>query len=401
MRSVGPPSGGTEMWGGLRWLMRPLWGYCVLALAVLTAVLSISPSFAQNNRNRWFPEKPGYGGTLERANSNTVTIVSGNLDSTDLSVASDLADVLDDGDDFRVLPIIGRGGGHSIRDVRFLKGVDLGITQSPLLNSYRRTNEFGPLDGKVVYIAKLYNEEMHILVRAQSEISSVQQLMGKKVSIGEAGSGAHLISRDVFDRLGIKADEVNLGQADALEKLKSGEIAAAVLVVGKPSGAIAKLKVDGGLRLLSVPFAKQLQDDYLPAVLSDADYPGTVQAGEGVETIAVGAVLIAYNWPRGSESYRRLESFVGRFFQNFNAFHEKPRHPKWHEVNLAAVLPGWARFGPAEEWVQRNREMASSRTQFEQFLQSRPGQPATMDSPEARERLFFDFIKWGQTRERK
>ena len=146
---------------------------------------------------------------------------------------------------------------------------------------------------------------MHILVLAQSGISSVQQLMGKRVSIGAAGSGAHLISRDVFDRLGIKADEVNLGEADALEKLKSGEIAAAVLVTGKPSAAIAKLKVDGGLRLLSVPFAKQLQDDYLPAVLSDIDYPGTVAAGEGVETIAVGAVLIAYNWPRGSEPYRR------------------------------------------------------------------------------------------------
>src|SRR6266700_154751 len=150
------------MWGGLRRLGGPLWGYCVLALAVLTAVLSISPSFAQNYRNRWFPEKPGYGGNLERANSNTVTIVSGNLDSTDLSVASDLAAILDDGDDFRVLPIIGRGGGNSIRDVRFLKGVDLCMTQSTLLNSFRRTNDFGALDGKIVYIAKLYNEEMHI-----------------------------------------------------------------------------------------------------------------------------------------------------------------------------------------------------------------------------------------------
>src|SRR5258705_13734353 len=112
------------MWGGLRRLIRPFWGYCVLVLAVLTAVLSISPSFsfAQNYRNRWFPEKPGYGGTLERSNSNTVTIVSGNLDSTDLSIASDLAVVLDDGDDFRVLPVMGRGGGQTIRDVPFLKG---------------------------------------------------------------------------------------------------------------------------------------------------------------------------------------------------------------------------------------------------------------------------------------
>lgn len=389
------------MWGGLRRLLRPLWGYCVLALAVLTAVLSISPAFAQNYRNRWIPEKPGYGGLLERANSNNITIVSGGLDSTDLSIASDLAVVLDDGDDFRVIPVIGRGGGQSIRDVRFLKGVDLGITQTNILNAYRRANDFGALDGRIVYIAKLYNEEMHLLVRARSGVTSVDQLGGKKVSFGEINSGTQLTARDIFGRLGIKPDEVNLSQADALERLKSGEIAAAVLIGGKPSAAIAKLKGDDGLRLLPVPFAKQLHDDYLPAVLSEIDYPGMVQSGDGVSTIAVGAVLIAYNWPKGSEPYRRLESFVGRFFQNFSAFLEKPRHPKWREVNLAAVLPGWARFATAEEWVARNREMASSRTQFEQFLQSQPGQSAKMDSAEGRERLFSEFIKWSQARERR
>src|SRR5262245_28632560 len=146
------------MWGGLRRFWWPSWGYCVLALAVLTAVLSISPSHAQ--RGKWVPEKPGFNGNLERTNSNTVSIVSGNYDSTDLAIASDLSAILDDGDDFRVLPVVGRG--QSVRDVRFLKGIDLGITQSVLLNTFRRTNEFGPLDGRIVYIAKLYNEEMHL-----------------------------------------------------------------------------------------------------------------------------------------------------------------------------------------------------------------------------------------------
>src|SRR5882757_3260503 len=309
------------MWGGLR---RPWWGpflvLCVLAVAVLAAALSISPTYAQTNRGKWFPEKQGFGAIGERSNSNTITIVSGNLDATDLTVASDLSAVLDDGDEFRVLPVMGKGGGQNIRDVRFLKGVDLGITQSILLNTFRRTNEIGSLDGKIVYIAKLYNEEMHVVVRAESGITSIEQLAGKKVNVGDVGSGTQLSTRDVFSRLGIKADEVNMGQADALGKLRSGEIAATVLIAGKPAAAIAKLKAAEGLRLLPVPFGKQLQDDYLPAVLTDADYPGMVAPGDGVQTVAVGAVLIAYNWPRGSEPYRRLENFVGRFFPKLAEF---------------------------------------------------------------------------------
>src|SRR5262249_36942086 len=155
----------------------------------------------------------------------------------------------------RVLPVIGRGGVQNIRDVRFLKGVDLGITQTNLLNALRGSNEFGNLDGKIVYIAKLFSEELHVVVRADSGITSIEQLGGKKVNFG--GGGTQFSARDIFSRLNIKAEEVNLGQGDAIDKLKSGAIAATVLIAGKPAAAMARLKADEGLRFLPVPFAKQ------------------------------------------------------------------------------------------------------------------------------------------------
>ena len=79
------------------------------------------------------PNKPQLGSLGERINSNTIAIVSGNLNATYLTIAYDMSAVLDDGDEFRILPVIGKGGGQNIKDVRFLKGVDLGITQSNLL----------------------------------------------------------------------------------------------------------------------------------------------------------------------------------------------------------------------------------------------------------------------------
>jgi len=151
-----------------------------------------------------------------------------------------------------------------------------------------------------------------------------------------------------------------------------------------------------------VPFAKPLQERYLPAAFMREDYPALVAAGEeGLQTVAVGSVLIAYNWPKGSEPYRRLDDFVGRFFSRLSDLQKPPRHLKWREANLAAVLPGWTRFAPAEEWLRHNRQVSVARGRFEEFLMSRDGQTAAFDTPEARERLFSDFVRWSQTRDRR
>lgn len=388
------------MWGGLWRPHRPFQVLCILVAISLTAAVSLQ--FGPDGRagGQPIPDKPNLGSLGERLNANTIAIVSGNPNATYLSIAYDLSAVLDDGDNFRVLPVVGKGGGQNIRDVRFLKGVDLGITQSVLLDEFRSSGEIGNIDDKIVYITKLFNEEMHLVVRADSGIDTLDQLNGKKVNFSDIGSGSQLSTRDIFRRLGIKAEEVNMGQADAFEKLKTGEIAATVLIAGQPAASMLKLRAADGFRFLPVPFAKPLQDEYLPAVLSSTDYPGMVESGHDINTVAVGAVLIAYNWPRDTDRYRRIAKFVEAFFPRLAEFQEPPRHPKWRETNLAAVVPGWTRFGAAQEWLDRNREKQSmqavTHAQFDQFLATRhaSGGGDEASSPEMREKLFQEFLKW-------
>jgi TRAP transporter TAXI family solute receptor len=339
-----------------------------------------------------------------RINANTVAIMSGNLNGTYLAVAYDLATVLDDGDNLRILPVIGKGGAQNIRDVRYMKGVDIGITQSNLLNVFRRTNEIGKIDDKIFYIVRLFNEEMHLIVREESKITSIEQLAGKKVNFSDKGSGTRRSARDIFDRLDIEPVEVNMGQNDAFVALKEGKIAATVLIAGKPTGSTAKLKAADGFRILPVPFAKPLQADYLPATLTHDDYPNLIEAGRTVDTIAVGAVLIAYNWDKDSYGYRRIAKFIDAFFPRLAEFQKPPRHPKWRETNLTATLPNWRRFPAAEEWLRKNRAVAEPeevRKKFEQFLAAR--QVSSNDKNEStqeREMLFREFMKWNQARER-
>jgi TRAP transporter TAXI family solute receptor len=334
----------------------------------------------------------------DQINQNTIALMSGNLNATYLSIAYDLSAVLDDGDNLRILPVIGKGGGQNIRDVRFLKGIDLGITQSIILNQFRDSNEIGRIDDQIVYIAKLFNEEMHVVVRADSGIAALEQLDGKKVNFSDIGSGSQLSSRDIFRRLGLHPQEVNMGQGDALEKLKTGELAATILIAGKPAGVMGKLRSSDGFKFLSVPFSKPLQADYLPAVLGHGDYPGMVETGRDINTIAASAVLIAYNWPKDSDRYRRIANFVNAFFPKIAALQKPPHHPKWRETNLAAVLPGWTRFAGADEWLAQNRQAqpAATRDQFDQFLAGKRTMGANIgtDSSPEREQLFQQFLQW-------
>lgn len=338
-------------------------------------------------------------------NRDTVGIISGNPNGTYLRLAYDMSAVLDDEEKgIRVLPIIGAGGGGNIRDVRFLKGIDMGITQSVLLNRFKRTNEIGPIEDKLVYIAKLNNEEMHLIVRADGPIKSIHDLNGKRMNFSDAGSGTHLSSEEILNRLGIKvAKAINVGQADGIEMLKRGEIDANVLIAGKPTGSTSRIKASDGLRILPVAYEKPLQEDFLPAVLTHEDYPELIAKGEKIDTVAVSCVLIAYNWDKGTDRYQRISRFVENFFPRIADFQTKPRHPKWKEANLAAVVPGWKRHDAAEEWLAKNRMPAVSneRQQFDAYMTAQGrGATANAFAPEERERLFEDFLRWKQARER-
>jgi uncharacterized protein len=394
------------MWPSLRWLVRAgiVTGFVIVA--ALAAVVLISPGHAEKRRfdgNAPIPEKPELGSVGARINANTIAIVSGNINAAWLTIAYDLSAVLDDGDNFRVLPVIGKGGAQNVRDVRYLKGIDLGITVTTVLGKFRRSGELGNIQDKIVYITKLFDDEMHVMVRADSGISSLAQLSGKKVNFSDMGSATEVSARDVFSRLGIDVVEVNIGQADAYEKMKSGEIAGTIQFGGKPAPAIAKLRPADGIRLLPIPYDKRLQDDYLPANLTNEDYPALIAKGQSIDTIAYGAVLIAYNWPKGSDRYQRIANFVDRFFSHFSQFQKPPRHPAWREVNLAAVLPGWKRFDEAQIWLDAHRPPGAQATgdegAFDKFLAEKAGVTAALLPPQQREELFRAFLKWNEERQ--
>lgn len=336
-----------------------------------------------------------------RLNGNTVSLVSGNPNGTYLSIAYDVSAVLDTGDDLRVLPIIGKGGAQNLKDILYLRGVDMGITQSNILRYFNETGEVGRnIENRVRYIARLYNEELHVLVRP--EINTLQDLAGKKVNFSDIGSGTQTTSQLIFKDLKIPVREVNMGQADAIEALKKGEIAATLLIAGKPAGAFVKLQPNPAYKLIPVPYTPELFEYYLPTKLTNEDYPGMIPPDQPVDTVAVSAVLAVFNWAPNTERYRRVAKFTEAFFANFDKFLEKPRHPKWKEVNLAADLPGWTRLAAAQELLDRDGGQTANtdaelKGAFQEFLARQPGADGRPASQARRDELFGKFLEWQKT----
>ncbi len=341
--------------------------------------------------------------TVERLNANTVTLMSGTIGGTYVQFGADLASALDDGDNLRVLSIIGRGSVQSVADILFLKGVDLGIVRSDTLDYLEKKGYASNIRKQFSYITKLYNEEMHVV--APKTIRTLSDLEGKTVAVDLPNGGTFVTSAMVFERLGIKANFAYIEQRLAYERLKAGEIDAMIAVQGKPSKFTTGIK-DPELHLVPVDYAKSLQPDYLPAVLTSDDYPNLIEPGGRVDTIAVPAVLAAYNWAPNSERYRKLERFVGALFGNIPVLQQPPFHPKWKEVAIHAPLPGWSRFRAAEEWLSRKSVvgMASSksvgvassnvRRMFEQFLTGNQARSLGFAQSEDHEALFRQFLEW-------
>lgn len=369
----------------------------VLVLFVLSISLSASGlALAQA------PTKNAAAGNAEdryreSVNGNTVTILGASLSGAYIKIVEDIARTVNDGEKLRVLPIVGEGGSQNIRDLLYLRGVDAGIVMSTSMDSYNGKPLYGKLPNRLQYIARLYEEEFHIV--GGPGISSVKDLAGKKVAFH---GGALLSGQELLTKLKIKpAEAVKMDFFEALDKLKTGEIAAVVRATASPMQDM-EAKFDPSFhRLIPIPFDDSLIEAYLPGELTHKHYPKLVPDGQPVETVAIGVVLASYAWQPGTDRYRRLAKFIDAFFSNIDKLlADKNRHPKWDDVNLAAKLPGWQRFPAAEDWLKRHGQslpVSAVSAVAARNVSAPLEKPSAAGAIVDKEALFREFQRWQQS----
>ena len=313
-------------------------------------------------------------------------------------IAEELANLIDDGTTRRLVPVVGKSALQNLIDLKYLRGIDMAILPVDVIEYAKEQKVISAADLGVYYITKLYNEEFHLLARGG--IKTVADLSNRKVNVGPLGSGSAITAARLFEQLQLPVTLTNEPQELALEALRNGEIAAIALLSGKPAPLLRDLK-DDGLHLVDIPFSQSAGDVYLPTRLTATDYPRFIQQGQPVRTIAVGSVLAVAELRLVPERNRNVTNFVDVFFTGFQSLLEPGHHPKWQEVNIATDLPGWRRYAPAEQWLQRNTQIAKApnvdelRLMFARFLDERRqaagGPPMAVQEKSA---LFQQFRAW-------
>jgi TRAP transporter TAXI family solute receptor len=247
--------------------------------------------------------------------------------------------------------------GGSVYNINTLRrgGLDLGIAQSDWqYHAHRGTSRFaddGPFEG-LRAVFSLHPEPLTIVARADSGIRELADLKGKRVNLGNPGSGQRATMETVMDAVGWTSDDFG-----TIAELKANEMASAlcdnkidafVYVVGHPAGAIQKATTTCDARLVDVA------SDPIRDLVADRPYyamaaiPGGMYQGnpEPTTTFGVRATLVSST----DVSADAVAALVSAVFENFNDF--RGLHPAF-EVLDRQSMTGEALSIPLHEGAKR------------------------------------------------
>src|SRR4249920_756743 len=149
----------------------------------------------------------------ERLNAWTIGLAGGLLEGAPIRLATDIARVVNDGENLHVLPIVTRGPTENLNDLLFLRGVDMAIISSDSLEEYKQ--QLPDVSRRITYILNLFPSELHVFVRP--EIRSLADLRGKKVNFNTRGTAAAFTGPMIFSRLGINVEQTFIPHPLAIE----------------------------------------------------------------------------------------------------------------------------------------------------------------------------------------
>ena len=265
-----------------------------------------------------------------------LTFTTGGSSGTYYAFGGVLGQFVTDNSDVAISAVTGEGSAANI-DMLDMGFAQLGLVQSDVayyaMNGIRFEQYEGAPITSFTALAALYNETVQ-LVTCNPEIKSMDDLRGKNVSIGAAGSGVYFNAMDFLAAYGMtEADIVPqyLSFGDSAEALKDGKIDAAFVVAGAPTTAVVDLCATKGAYLVGVDSEhiaklKEINGAYTECVIPAGTYQGI---DEDVTTVAVKAIIIGNGQVSEDEAY----TIVSTIFENAETI--ATQHAKGAELDLA------------------------------------------------------------------
>lgn len=233
----------------------------------------------------------------------------------------------------------------SVQNVDLLRAdeIEAALIQSDV--AYWAANGIGPFEGRadqasIQAIGRLYTEQLHLVVRAESEIEELADLAGHRVSLGAPGSGTLVLAQLLLDAIGLGEQEIALSflrPDDAADRMLEGEIDAFFAIGGAPILAISDLARRIPIRLVSVegPDVIGLVYDQ-PFLTSAIIAPRLYRNVPVARTIGVTAIMVVRSDVDADTVYRLTRALWHPTTSTFLA----NGHPRGRDIRLGDSLVG-------------------------------------------------------------
>lgn len=268
----------------------------------------------------------GDSGLAPKDGGTNLTFTTGGEAGTYYGFGSVIAGKVGDLTSTTVTAISSGGSAHNIQSLED-GDAQLGFVQSDVMvyafNGERTFAETGASTGFST-VANLYMEQVQI-VTVDPSIKTVDDLKGKKVSVGAAGSGVFFNAVDVLSVYGLDVEKditpTYQNFNDSAEALKDAQIDAAFVVAGAPTTAVTDLASGRDISLVA------LDDEHITALIEACPYyskniisKDVYNLAEDTTTVAVGAVVVARDDVSEADVYNFL---YGTFEDIANLSHGK------------------------------------------------------------------------------
>lgn len=189
-------------------------------------------------------------------------------------------------------------------------------------------------------IASLYPEAVQLVANRTSGIAKVEDLRGKRISIGRQGSGTRADALLILKAYGIELSEITTVEVDALEAsdmILRGVLDAFFIIAGTPSLAVADLMERGDATLVPIdgPASERLMKEngfFVRHIIGPGTYPkvGTIN------TVSVRALWITH----AGMSKKLIRKITLALWSDENRKPLDKGHPKATEIRLNTALKG-------------------------------------------------------------
>ncbi|MBS4189795.1 TAXI family TRAP transporter solute-binding subunit [Bacillus sp. FJAT-49705] len=190
---------------------------------------------------------------------------------------------------------------------------------------------------EILALTGIYSNFIHI-VTTGSDIKTLEDLRGKRVSIGTVGSGTKLMSERILKVANLASYEMDLSTlsfTQSADALRNGAIDVAFFSSGLPNPVIAELASEMEISLVPIPkqIAESLHEEFEFYTLDEI----SGQTYEGIKstpTLAVKNVLLTYPDLPKQEAYQIVKTLYDHLPELQNV------HPEAMEINLAEATVG-------------------------------------------------------------